>query len=142
MLPAAASAQSIEGVWKISEVVIGGGPDQGRHTADVQPSLIIYTNSHYSTMIVRTWEPRPMLSNNPTNEERGRVFSPFTANSGTYVVRGKTITKTPLVAKNPAVMTDFTIINEIEWDGDTFWLISDARDGNWQNRTRYERIGD
>ena len=141
-LPLTLSAQSIEGVWKAAEVVIGGGTDEGRHTTDLQPGLYFFSESHYSTMFVRGWEPRPMLSDNPTSEERGRVYGPFTANAGTYELEGSTLTYTPIVAKNPATMTNNSYTAEVEWAGDALWLTFDAFGVEWKNRVRYVRVED
>ena len=79
-----------------------------------------------------------MLSENPTDEERGKVYYPFTANAGTYELEGSTLTMTPIVAKNPAVMTDNSYAAEVEWDGDAFWLIFKATEG-WDTRVRFVR---
>jgi hypothetical protein len=44
----------------------------------------------------------------------------------------------PIVAKNPAVMTDHSYTAELEWDGDdAFWDTHDI--GEWKNRRRFVR---
>src|SRR5258707_11711708 len=107
---AAALGQSIEGVWKPVVITIDSGASRGRHTTDVQPGLLIFTQRHYSMLFVQGFAPRPQLSDSATDAERGRVFGPFTANSGTYQRTDSTITFRPTVAKVPAVMagTAFT----------------------------------
>ena len=81
-----------------------------------------------------------MLSDNPPDEELGKVFGPFTANAGTYEIEGSTVAFTPIVAKVPAVMTNNSYTAEIEWAGDELWLTFDdflAR--GWQDRVRFVR---
>jgi hypothetical protein len=83
-------------------VEVDSGANSGRHTSDVQPGLIIFTKRYYSTVFVRGFAPRPQLSDSAKDDELGRVFSPFTANAGTYQRTDSSITFTPIVAKNPA----------------------------------------
>ena len=116
--------QTLEGVWKPVEVVVDSGASRGRHATDVQPGLLIFTKRHYSTIFVQGFSPRPQLSDSATNEELGRVFSPFTANAGTYQRGGSTITFTPIVAKVPAVMSGRPFILEIQLRADTLWVTS------------------
>jgi len=135
---APAHAQSLCGVWKLVEVAITGGPDAGRHTTDVQPGLLLFTNAYYAGMQVRGFEPRPQLSATPTDEERGRVFTPFTANAGTYVLRDSALMVTPLVAKNPASMRGGSSTDRVRVVADTLWIISAS--GDRQNKwLRIER---
>jgi hypothetical protein len=123
-------AQSLTGVWKPVEIVIASGPTAGRHTTDVQPGLLMFTNGHYSWLRVTSFDPRPALSASPTDEERGRVFSAFTGQGGTYDVNGSTLTLLPTVAKNPAVMMRGTPDSyTLERDGDAYWLIGKTPEG-------------
>lgn len=116
--------QSLCGVWKPVEVAIDRGPDAGQHTTDVQPGLMIFTDTHYAGMQVRGFEPRPRLSATPTDEERGRAFTPFTANAGTYVLRDSTLTLTPVVSKNPNLMTGDSSTDRVRVLADTLWFMS------------------
>jgi len=142
LCPVTVLAQSLEGVWTVDEVVIGGGEDEGRHTADVQPGRYFFVGSNYSVMFVRGWEPRTLLSEDRTDEERLAAWSLFTANAGRFEVQGSTVTFTPSVAKNPNSMTDNSYEGELEWDGDTFWLTFDSNNGDWKNRVHYVRVED
>ena len=90
LVPLAASAQSIEGVWTIVESLIGGGPGK-RHTTDLAPGLTIITKSHYSMTNVGggpNAEEARRWSDNPTDEERLAVFSAFIARAGKKSVLG------------------------------------------------------
>jgi len=142
LCPAAALAQSLEGVWMMDEVIVGGGDFEGRHTADIQPAFWIYTKSHYSRQWVGGYEPRPVYEQGEaTDEELLEVWRRFGANAGKYEVQGSTITYTPIVAKNPEGMTDNSYTVKLEWDGDGFWLTFDTN-GGWQNRAHYVRLDD
>lgn len=128
--------QSLCGVWKPVEVVIDRGPDAGRHTTDVQPGLMIFTDTHYAGMQVRGFEPRPRLSEAPTDEQRARAFTPFTANAGTYVLRDSTLTVTPVVSKNPNEMTGGSSTDRVRVVADTLWFIS----ASGERRNKWVRI--
>lgn len=136
LVPSPGLGQSIIGVWKRTEVVISAGPDAGRHTVDVQPGLVIFTNKHYAMMSVSGFKPRPRLSDKPTDEELARAFEPFTANAGTYEVKGSTLTYTALVAKNPGTMDGKARTMEIRLDGDSLWFITKSSEGI-ETRYRY-----
>ena len=113
--------QRIEGAWKPVEVVVDSGPDRGRHTTDVQPGLLIFTKRHYSMTFVQGFKARSLPSDNTTNEQLAQLFVPFTANAGTYRHTGSTVTLSPTVAKNPAVMDGKPISVTVRIKGDTLW---------------------
>ncbi len=127
--PVPVLAQSLEGAWKPVEVVITGGANPGRHTSDVQPGLIIFTKRHYSEVLVVAFSPRPALSSNPTDEERGRVFRPLNAEAGMYEMKDSTLTFTPFVAKNPAAMTGTPYSLRARVHGDSLWVNTRSPDG-------------
>ncbi|MDP9203274.1 MAG: hypothetical protein M3P26_15270 [Gemmatimonadota bacterium] len=119
--PSPMLGQRLEGAWKPVEVVVDSGPNRGRHTTDVQPGLLIFTKRHYSMTFVQGFKARPLPSDSATNEQLGLLFVPFTANAGTYRHTGSTITFSPTVAKNPAVMAGkpFSVVARVR--GDTLW---------------------
>jgi hypothetical protein len=135
-LVSSAEAQSVMGVWKAAEVVISGGPNAGRHTTDVQPGLLIITNKHYAMLFVGGFKPRPRLSEKPTDEERGRAYEPFTANAGTYELKGTTMTYTPVVAQNPASMEGKPRSLEIRLEADSLSFITKSPEGI-ETRSKY-----
>ena len=113
--------QRIQGTWKPVEVVVDSGPNRGRHTTDVQPGLLIFTKRHYSMTFVQGFKARSLPSDNTTNEQLAQLFVPFTANAGTYRHTGSTVTLSPTVAKNPAVMDGKPISVTVRIKGDTLW---------------------
>jgi hypothetical protein len=121
----------LEGVWKISEVII---PENGTTTtvSHPQPGLIIFTKGYYSILAVQGVQPRvgvepPKDPENLTDSEKIARFaqwSPFTAQSGTYEIKGSTLIWHPIVAKNVNVMNRETpVIHEFKLEStSTFWL--------------------
>ena len=104
------AAPSLQGVWRVTEVVVTGANAATNKTP--QPGLYVFTKQHYSIVTVNGTAPRNDFGtpNDPsklTDAEklaRYEAWAPFAANSGTYQVSGSTLTTRPLVAKNPAVM--------------------------------------
>ena len=116
--------QNLEGVWKPVEIVVDSGPDRGRHTADVQPGLLIFTRNHYSMNFVQGFKARPVPGDSATAEQVALLFVPFTGNAGTYKRSDKTIIISPSVAKHPAVMAGSPITVVYKLKRDTLWTES------------------
>ena len=104
----------VEGVWKITEVVApGSNPAEKGTTINAQPGLVIFTRGYYSQVFVRGAEPRAAVEpakdpENLTDAEkiaRYEQWGPFTANSGTYEIKGTTISMRAIVAKSAQVMS-------------------------------------
>jgi len=95
------AAGSLEGVWKIVETVTTGA--DAATITDPQPSLVIFTKGHYGVLSVHGAQPRPQFAppkdpNKLTDAEkiaRYEQWSRFTANAGTYEVKGATLTRRP-----------------------------------------------
>ena len=122
-LAGAVQAQStLEGVWQIEEVTIVGGANEGTYT-NPQPSLYIFTEQHYSTLIVPGDSPRQLFSDETTDEETLAAFDNFIANAGTYQVAGSTLTVLASVAKVPGAMTGEAFTYEYSLDGDSLTLV-------------------
>ena len=117
-----ALAQSIQGVWKVVAINVDSGPQKGRHTTDVQPSLFIFAGHHYAMMFLTSFAARPMLSDSLTSEEQLAVFAPFVANAGTYTLKDSTLTFTPVVAKVPQVMSGQSFSWTVRIAGDSLWV--------------------
>jgi hypothetical protein len=99
------SPSSLQGVWKVTEVTTTG-PSASKQTAP-QPGLYIFTGKHYSIVTINSDKPRPDLPQDATTatlEQLRAAWDPFTAQAGTYEVKGSDVTFRPLAAKNPSVM--------------------------------------
>lgn len=139
-----AQAPSLQGVWRVSEIVVTGAGASTNSTP--QPGLYVFTKSHYSTVVVNGTAARKDVSpakdpNKLTDAEklaRYEMWSPFTANSGTYEVKGNTLTTKPLVAKNPGVMAPQGTgqTREFKIDGKTLTLIQKSAAGQPASETR------
>ena len=119
------SQPTLEGVWKIAEVH-PSGPNASPNM-NPQPGLYIFTKKYYSIMNVEGDKLRPNLGPNATDAEKAAVWQLFTANSGTYEIKGTTFTIHPIVAKNPGVMnaSSFTTF-EFKIEGNSLWVTSKA----------------
>lgn len=102
-------AQSpLHGAWQHDQ--IWGENDEGEwQVENLQPSVYIFLDGHYSIMYVRGEEARPLLPEDAsrstlTEEQMRSAFMPFVANSGTYTIEGSTVTMTPMVALWPNFM--------------------------------------
>ena len=133
----------IEGVWRVAEVVTTGA--NASTVGNPQPSLIVFTRGYYSYMSVDGAGPRPKFASarNPrrlTDAEkvaRYEQWENFTANAGTYEVKGSTLTRRPMVAKNETVMTtNPPLVAEFTIEGDTLWLTSRSAPGDPASGTR------
>jgi hypothetical protein len=121
-----AAAQSIEGVWKPTEIVITGA---GAYAVSApQPGLFIFTKSHFSWMWTPGNTPRALFKAAvPTNEEKLAAFDSLTASSGTYELNGSTVTFRYIANKGP---NGVSINEQFLVEGDTLtltWTSNDAR---------------
>ena len=139
-----AQAPSLQGVWRVSEIVVTGA--NASTNTSPQPGLYVFTKQHYSIVTVNGTAARkdvspakdPAKLTDAEKVARYDIWNPFTANSGTYEVKGNTLTTKPLVAKNPGVMTaqgtgqtrEFTI------DGKTLTLVQKSAAGQPVSETR------
>ena len=132
---------SLEGAWRVSEVVVKGAAASTNKAP--QPGLYLFTKKHYSVMSVGGTEPRKPFPaakdpDNLTDAEkmaRFEAWDGFTANSGSYEVKGSMLTTTPIVAKNPSVMGR-SQTREFKLAGNTLTLISKSAAGQPASETR------
>ena len=137
-----AQNQSLRGAWRVSEVVVTGA--NASTNSNPQPGLYIFTDRHYSIVTVNSPAPRKPLSplkvaGKPSQAElmeHYEQWNPFTANSGTYTVKGNIVTTRPLVAKNHAVMTGNDQIREFKIEANTLTLVQKSAAGQPASETR------
>jgi hypothetical protein len=98
------SPPTLAGVWHTTRIHVESGPNAGRHTVDVQPAMFILSKRHYAITAVNGFQARAYLSDEPSEEEQGAAFTPFTGSVGTYTSDGSKLTLTPLVSKDPGDM--------------------------------------
>jgi hypothetical protein len=146
----AQSSPSLQGAWRVSSIVVTGANATTNNSP--QPGLYIFTGRHYSIMTVNGAAPRKDFGTAQnaaqlTDAEklaRYEAWNPFTANSGTYTVKGNMLTTRPLVAKNPAVMsaTAQGQTREFRIEGNTLILVQRAAAGQpaSETTTRLTRV--
>jgi hypothetical protein len=140
-------APSLQGAWRVTEVTVTGA--NAASNKSPQPGIFVFTKGHYSIVTVGSTAPRKNVAAaaNPgrlTDAEkiaRFEAFDQFIANTGTYEVKGTTLTTHPIVAKNPATMGT-TTTREFRIEGNTLVLLqtSPAAQPASQTTTRLTRI--
>lgn len=136
------AASPIDGVWRIAEVINTGANTTNKAP---QPSLLIFARGHYSWLHLTGETPRKQRANAATpgkltDAEKIAAYdewAPLTANSGTFEVKGSTLSRRLLVAKNVGAMSA-TAPQEQQFklEGDTLWLTGPAP-GNQKGEIRY-----
>ncbi len=140
----------VEGVWKIAEALMPSknAAEKGTTITNPRASLIILTKGYYSFLAVR--EERPAFAPakdtaNLTDAEkiaRYEQWRSFSANSGTYEVKGSMLQMHPLVAKNVEVMTSGTAITwELKVEApNSLWLIPPSDRATTDPRLKLTRL--
>jgi hypothetical protein len=144
----------IQGVWRVAERITPGTHPRAKGVTvtntNPAPSLIIFTKGYYSEVYVTGRRPRATVApakdlQNLTDAEkiaRYEQWEPFTANSGTYEIKGTTIIRRPIVAKNVDVMTrEKPFVQEFKLEGaNTLWLIPTADESATEPRVKLTRL--
>ena len=140
----------VEGVWKVAEVQVPpkNPAEKGTPITNPQPGLIILTKGYYSLLVVREERPAFAPAKDPGNltdaEKIARYeqWRPFSANSGTYEVKGSMLMLHPIVAKNVEVMTSGTPITwELKVEGpNSLWLIPASDRATTEPRLKVTRL--
>ena len=137
------AAQDLEGAWRVTEVVTTG--PGARTLGSPQPGLLLFTGRYYSYTLVTGEEPRPDLPRGfASAADLLTVWSPFTANAGTFEVSRSTMTRRPLVAKSPDAMVPGAF-NEYTFrlSADTLWITTVGTEGGparSPSTVRYVRV--
>jgi hypothetical protein len=102
----AASQETIQGVWRVTEVTTTG-PNASKNSSP-QPGLYIFTAKHYSLVRVNGTTARPDLPQDQTTATAAQLLAMYgtalSAQSGTYEVAGGKLTTRALVAKGNVPM--------------------------------------
>jgi hypothetical protein len=116
----------LEGVWKVTEVVVTGA---GAYTTSApQPSVFIFAKNHYSFLWVTGYIPRALYkAQPPSNAEKLAAFDSMNAGAGIYEVSGSTVTFRHIVTKSPNAAF---IAEQFSIEGDTLTLTWVSSDGH------------
>lgn len=116
---------SLLGVWQV-RVIENTTSGDSSINRNPQPSLAIFTQSHYSliwmpgTTGMRAFKQRWL----PTDEEKIQRYGEIVVNSGTYTQTESTITAQPVVSRVPEFMGGGRLVYEYRVEGDTLSLTS------------------
>ena len=128
LLAQSSGRPTLEGVWKVTEIVVTGAGAYSVSTPE--PSLFIFAPTHYSLMWVPGDRPRTFyVAEVPTNEEKLAAFDSLTGSAGRYEVSGSTVTFRPIVGKSPNFTSGAFIKEQFRIEGNTMtlsWKSSDA----------------
>jgi hypothetical protein len=135
-------AASIEGAWKVTNVVITGA--NPLTVTNPQESLYVFSHGHYANVSdqgdkARTASPPAKEAGKLTDAEklaRYEEWAPVAAQGGTYKVAGGKLTRTPTVAKSVAAVTGGSVESDIKITGDTMVLTSHAPAGRPARETK------
>jgi hypothetical protein len=142
------SSTPVQGVWRVQErTVTGANPSK---TTTPQPGIYIFTARHYSLVAIPGASPRPKVDATPTGQganvtdaQKLAIFPQwlqFQANSGTYEVKGTTLTTKPIVAKNETVMAGPGATYQFKVDGNMLWLTNKTPDGKSTTELKLARL--
>ena len=117
----------LEGAWRVVSIHVSG-PDSAANTT-VQPSVYLFSDTHYSMMRVTGNQPRPLAARDSvTDAEKLAAYDSFIANAGTYEVADSTLTIHPVVARSPNFMSGGADRYHFRVTGDTLWLSNSGAD--------------
>ncbi len=111
----ALAQNKLEGVWKYTEFV---SPD-GKTTPAQPGGLLIFTKTYWSMVLVSGDKPQPALPQNATDAQKVATWTPFSASTGTYEVKGNTYNAKTILSKSPGTPPDFFITIEFRIEGNT-----------------------
>lgn len=137
--------QSPEGAWTLVEVwgQTADGEDW-RVAENLQPSLFLFHDGHYSMTAVTGTEPRPQLPEDATRstvtpEQGDALWRFYLSNSGAYEIRDSMLVTWPHVALWPPLMAEGSErAYGMEWDGPD--LLLTTRLYGWWRTWRLHRV--
>ena len=91
------------GAWRITEVSVTS-PDTTWTSKNLQPGLYIFSDRHFSNLLVSGTEDRTPFTDETTDEEVLAAYQRFIADAGTYEVTDTELTTHNIVAKMPNFM--------------------------------------
>jgi len=99
----ASSRTQLIGAWLITGTSVT--TEEGTTTNEnPQPGIYIFTERHFSNMLIPNTEGRPPFSTTRTDAERLAAYDNFIADSGSYELTDSSLTTHNLIAKVPNAM--------------------------------------
>lgn len=122
------------GAWLITATSVTT-PMGASVNEDPQPGLYIFTERHFSNMLIPNPEGRLPFSADRTAEERLAAYDNFIADAGTYLLTDSTLIAENIIAKVPNVMpphrSSSSLTYRYRFEGDS--LVLTLR-GGWAPR--------
>jgi hypothetical protein len=116
--------RALQGAWRFVET---SNPRTFQVVTN-QPGMRLFVDGHYSNLQVNGLRARTQVDSTSSSLQMWNTWGTgFTAQAGTFEVRGDTVITRPLVAKNPNVMTP-EVFNRYLYrqTGDELWLTPTA----------------
>ena len=98
------SPDALVGAWLITETTTTTADSSWTNSAP-QTGLYIFTESHFSNMLIQGSKPRGLFPEVATPEQRLSAYDPFIADAGSYELTDSTLTTHNIIAKVPNVMS-------------------------------------
>ncbi|MFW6200578.1 MAG: hypothetical protein ACOC8K_08395 [Gemmatimonadota bacterium] len=105
---AQSQAESLPGAWREVEVEVMGGPNAGVTDVEENGSLWVFSDRYHSLNAVVPGQVRPDPSDDPTREERSRLFRTYVAFAGTWELEGSTLSLAAEVKLDPSAPDTLT----------------------------------
>lgn len=99
--PVLASAQSIQGIWRLVQREVQGGPNAGVYP--VQGGILVYGRTHFAWALDMAPQSRPVRES-PSDAQVVEAIQFYTSTAGTYQLNGKEIRYQRTVNLAPAGM--------------------------------------
>ena len=141
LLNAQGAKSPVEGVWKVAEITVTGA--NALTNSKPLPGFYIFTKGYYSIVTENGTKARPStVGNQSPDKDRLAAYAALTAQSGTYQIKGSTLTTRPLVAKNPDVMapTAQPGVRDFKIEGNTLWFTQKSAPGQPASETRTKLV--
>ena len=97
------NSSALVGAWLITETMTTTA-DSSWTNSTPQTGLYIFTDSHFSNMLIRGSNPRQLFPETATPEQRLAAYDLFIADAGEYELTDSTLTTRNIIAKVPNVM--------------------------------------
>ncbi len=145
----------VAGVWSATSVVYTG-PDTSWTNASPQPEVLIFNDRHWTSARIGGREPRALLPENPTDDQRLEAFRRLRMSAGWYEVEGAEMTTRTIShwnpntqARRPKNKSEFKVDGDrmvrtfMNTAGDRKWVVTYERrkeapateiDGTWRIR--------
>ena len=99
----AGGPDALVGAWLITEMTTTT-PDSTWTNDNPQPGLYVFTDRHFSLMLIPSSEPRALFPDDPSAEERLAAYDNFVSDAGTYEFTDSVLTMHNIIAKVPNFM--------------------------------------